>query len=85
MSKPKPQRQNPVDQVFELISRLTPEQQGLLRRKLNDTWRQEWRALFSAVDEHNRTNQSLSEEEIISEVKAIRQTMKTERERQSRH
>jgi hypothetical protein len=83
MAQRKPDEKVTVDQVLKLVDQLSPEDQGKLRHKLDESWSAEWRALLKEVDDQNKGTEPLSEEEILAEVKAVRDEMKAERARQS--
>jgi hypothetical protein len=83
MAQRKPEEKVTVDQVLKLVDQLSPEEQGKLRHKLAESWSMEWRALLKEVDEQNKGTPPLSEEEIMAEVKDVREEMKAERARQS--
>jgi hypothetical protein len=83
MAQRKPEEKVTVEQVLKLVDQLSPEEQGKLRHKLDESWSTEWRALFKELDEHNKGTPPLSEEEIMAEVKSVREEMKAERARQS--
>jgi len=68
------------EQVLRLVDELTPQQREVVRLKLDDkTWGDEWRDLCSEVDERNKGQTPLSEEEIVAEIKAIRKELKAKR------
>ncbi|HEY9784165.1 MAG TPA: hypothetical protein V6D17_02100 [Candidatus Obscuribacterales bacterium] len=80
MAQPLPEERITLDQVLRLVDKLTPEERIALRKKLSDkTWGQEWRALCKEVDKQNKGQPELFEEEIVAEVKAIREELKAER------
>ncbi|MBX9721836.1 MAG: hypothetical protein K2X81_10615 [Candidatus Obscuribacterales bacterium] len=80
MAQPLPEEQITLDQVLKLVDKLTPEEQVVLRKKMSDkTWGQEWRALCKEIDEQNKDKPALSEDEIVAEVKTIRNEIKAER------
>ena len=83
MAQRKPEGKISVDQVLILVDQLSPEEQGKLRHKLDESWSTEWRALLKEVDVQNKATLPLSEEEIMAEAKHARQEMKAERARQS--
>lgn len=83
MAQRKSEEKITVDQVLRLVDQLSPEEQGKLRHKLDESWSAEWRALLKEVDEQNKDTLPLSEEEIMAEVKDARQEMKAERARKS--
>ncbi|MFA7340953.1 MAG: hypothetical protein WC028_29485 [Candidatus Obscuribacterales bacterium] len=83
MAQRKSEEKITVDQVLRLVDQLSPEEQGKLRHKLDESWSAEWRALLKEVDEQNKDTLPLSEEEILAEVKDARQEMKAERARKS--
>jgi hypothetical protein len=72
MAQRKPKEKVTVDQVLNLVDQLSPEEQGKLRHKLDESWSTEWRTLFKELDEQNKDTPPLSEEEIMAEVKAER-------------
>lgn len=78
MAQRKPEEKVTVDQVLKLVDQLSPEEQGKLRRKLDESWSAEWRALIKEVDEQNQGTPPLSEEEIVAEMKAVRRELKAE-------
>ena len=83
MAQRKPEEKVTVDQVLKLVDQLSAEEQGKLRHKLDESWSAEWRALLKEVDEQNKGTEPLPEEEIVAEMKAVREEMKAERARQS--
>ncbi len=83
MAQRKPEEKVTVDQVLKLVNKLSPEEQGTLRHKLDASWSAEWRALLKEVDEQSKGTSPLSEDEIAAEVEAVREEMKAERARQS--
>jgi len=83
MAQRKPEEKVTVDQLLKLVGQLSPEEQGKLRRKLDESWSTEWRTLFKELDEQNEGTPPLPEEEIMAEVKAAREEMKAERARKS--
>ncbi|MEZ4536971.1 MAG: hypothetical protein R3D26_18540 [Cyanobacteriota/Melainabacteria group bacterium] len=86
MAQPQPEERITLDQVLKLVDKLSPEEQEQLRKKLsNKTWGQQFRQLAEDI-ERDRIAKGLprlSEEEIMAEVKAVREEMKAERVRQS--
>lgn len=76
MAQRKPEEKITLDQVLKLVERLSPEEQGRLRHKLDESWSAEWKALLKEVEQQNKESPSLSEEEIMAEVKAVRKEMK---------
>jgi hypothetical protein len=78
MAQRKPEEKVTVDQVLKLVDQLSPEEQGKLRRKLDESWSAEWRALSKEVDEQNKGKTPLTEEEIVAEMKAVRRELKAE-------
>ncbi|MBP9093696.1 hypothetical protein KBI23_21940 [bacterium] len=83
MAQRKSEEKITVDQLLKLVDQLSPEEQGKLRHKLDESWSAEWRALLKEVDEQNKDTLPLSEEDILAEVKDARQEMKAERARKS--
>jgi hypothetical protein len=78
MAQRKPEERTTLDQVLKLVDQLSPREQGKLRRKLDESWSAEWRALLKEVDEQNKGKPPLSEEEIVAEMKAVRRELKAE-------
>jgi hypothetical protein len=80
MAQPLPEERITLAQVLKLVDRLTPEEQISLRKMLSaKTWGEEWRTLCKEIDEQNKGEPSLSEDEIVAEVKAVREEMKAKR------
>lgn len=80
MAQPQPEERITLDQVLKLVDKLSPEEQEQLRKRLSSkTWGQEWRALCKEIDEQNKDQDALTEEEIVAEVKTIRKELKAER------
>lgn len=77
MAQRKPEEKVTVEQVLKLVDQLSPEEQGKLRHKLDESWSAEWRALIKEVDEQNKGTPPLSEEEIVTEMKAVRRELKS--------
>jgi hypothetical protein len=77
MAQQKPEKVT-LNQVLKLVNQLSPEDQSELRRKLDESWSAEWRALIKEVDEQNQGTPPLSEEEIVAEMKAVRRELKAE-------
>lgn len=84
MAQRKPEDQTSFDQVLRLIDQLTREDQERLRVKLNSKSKTErWQALFSKVQDQSKDLSVLSDEEIVSDLKEIREELRAERARQS--
>jgi hypothetical protein len=82
----KPEEQRPLNQVLKLVDQLTPDELAQVRQKLDaKSWGQEWRQLVKDVEGDNKGLPPLSDEEIMAEVKAVREEMKAERARKSRN
>ncbi len=78
MAMPEPQR-NSFDQIRILINQLSPAEQERLRRELNNkSWGDEWDSLVKEVRQESKKF-PLSEEEIFTEINAIKQELKAER------
>jgi hypothetical protein len=66
-----------LDQVLELVDKLSPADQEQVRPKLDRKTRyQEWRSLVAAVAEDNKALPVLSDAEIAEEVQAVKQARK---------
>lgn len=80
MSQPK--KKVSLNQVLKLVDQLTPDELLELQRKVNDkTWGQRFRQLADEI-ERDRVAKGLpclTDEEIMAEVKAVREEMKAER------
>lgn len=86
MAQRKPEGQDTLSQVLRLVDQLTPEEVSELRRKLDaKAWKGEWQALINEVDAQNKRLPPLTEEEIMTEVNAVREEMKAERAQESSH
>ncbi len=84
MVQPRPEERITLDQVLKLVDKLSLEDQEQLRRTLsNKNWGKEWHQLIKDVEEDNRREPPLSDDEIMAEVKAVREEMKAERAQQS--
>jgi len=69
-----------LDEVLKLVHRLPAEEQEQLRSKLNSKSKAErWQALFHKVHNQSKVLPPLSDQEILSDVKAIRAELKAER------
>lgn len=65
-----------LNQVMQLVAQLSPEEKGELRRKLDDSWKEQWDSLTTRVREKSKELSPLSDEEIMAEVKAVREARK---------
>ena len=84
MAQRKPGESVTVDQVLRLVDQLSTEEQERLRVKLNSKSKTErWQALFKTVQEQCKDLRSISDDEIVADLKEIREEMKAERARQS--
>lgn len=80
MAQRKPEDKVSVDQVLKLVNKLSFEERQELYRKLDlKSWGERWRALCAKVDEQNKNLPSLTEDEMVAEMKAIREDLKAER------
>lgn len=79
MAQRKSDEQITVDQVLKLVNQLSPEEQSELRLKLDESWEQQWDDLASKIQERCKGLPPLSDEEIMDEVKAVRETRKGRR------
>lgn len=68
-----------VDQIFNLAQALSPEEQAELRRKLDESWGDQWDQLTSRIQERSKDLPPLTDEEIIAEVKAVKEERKARR------
>lgn len=84
MAQPQPEERITLDQVLKLVDKLSPEEQEQLRKSLSDKYKR-FQQLCDKV-EANRIAKGLprlTEDEIVAEVRAIREEMKAERADQS--
>jgi len=80
MAQREPEEQVTLEQVLTLVDKLPITEQEQLRKNLsNRTWGQRWRQLVKDVEEDNKGLPALSEEEIIAEMKAIKEEIRAER------
>jgi Tfp pilus assembly pilus retraction ATPase PilT len=80
MVQRQPAEQVTLEQVLTLVDKLPPTEQEQLRKNLsNRTWGQRWRQLVKDVGEDNKDLPALSEKEVITEMKAIKDEIRTER------
>lgn len=88
MAQPQPDERVTLAQILKLVDELSPEEQEELRKNLSDrSWGQRFKQLCDKV-EANRIAKGLprlTEEEIMQEVKSVRDGMKAERADQSGH
>lgn len=69
-----------LDQVLKLVHQLPADEQEKLRGKLNSKSKAErWQALFNKVQSQSKELPVLSDQEILADVKAIREELKAER------
>ncbi len=79
MAQRNPEEQVTFEQVLTLVDKLPLTEQEQLRKNLsNRTWGQRWRQLVKDVEEDNKGLPALSEEEIIAEMKAIKEEIRAE-------
>jgi len=84
MAQRKPEDQTTFDQVLKLVDQLTSEDQERLRVRLNSKSKTErWQALFNKVQDQSKDLPAMSDEEIVADLKEIREELKAERARQS--
>ena len=80
MAQRQPEEQITLEQVLTLVDKLPPTEQEKLRKNLsNRTWGQRWRQLVKDVEEDSKGLPALSEEEIVAEMKAIKDEVRAER------
>lgn len=72
MAQQKPEKKVSLVQVMGLVNQLSPEEQGELRRQLDESWKEQWDKLTAKIRERSETMPPLTDEEIIAEVKAVR-------------
>lgn len=86
MAQRKPEDKVTVEQVLKLVDRLSASEQSELLNKLEaKAWRKEWNTLLKLVDAQNAHQPTLSEEEIMTAVKQVREELKAERAQDSSH
>lgn len=86
MAQPIPEEKVTLDQVLKLVDKLTPEEQEQLRDDLsNRSWGKRFQQLCDRVEATRMAKglSRLTEEEIMAEVKAVRDEMKARRANQS--
>ncbi len=62
--------------VLQLVAQLSPEEKGQLRRELDESWKVQWDDLTTRVRDKSKLLPPLSDEEILAEVKAVRDARK---------
>lgn len=81
-----PKKKVSLNQVLKLVAQLTPEELLELQRTVNNkTWGQRFHQLADEIERDRVVKglSRLSDEEIMTEVKAVREEMKAERVQQS--
>lgn len=69
-----------MEQILKLVSELSLDEQVELWRKLDaQTWGERWDNLLRRVQERRRGLPCLTEDEIVSEMKAVRREIWAER------
>jgi hypothetical protein len=67
----------PIDKMLKSVDYLSPKEQEQLRLKLDSSARhKEWRDLVNATALDSKGQTPLSDEEILTEVKAAKQTIR---------
>lgn len=79
MAQRKQEKHATLDQVLQLVEKLSPEDKGELRRKLDESWGEHWDKLTTRIQERCKDMPPLTDEEIMAEVKAIREERKVKR------
>ncbi|MGH9550580.1 MAG: hypothetical protein ACRD3W_14470 [Terriglobales bacterium] len=79
MTQEKHENKVTLSEVLQLASQLSPEEQGELRRKLDESWSERWDEMAARVQERCDGIPPLSDEEIMAEVKAVREERKARR------
>lgn len=64
LAQPEPER-IPLQQLFQIVDRLTPEERVALRQRLNKGMLAEWQSFTKAVRERNKDTPPLSDEDIV--------------------
>ncbi len=86
MAQRRPDDKVSLDQVLRLVDQLSSDEQEKVRKKLSGrSWGQRFQQLCNTVEAVRvaRGLPRLSEEEIMAEVKGVRDEMKAERANQS--
>ncbi len=84
MAQPQPQEQLTLDQVLRLVDKLTPEEQEQVRARLNSRSKiGRWQALFSKVQSRCKNLPPITDEDIVADMKEIREELKAEGASQS--
>ena len=84
MAQRQPKDNVTVNQLLQLVDRLSPEDRQELYRRLDlKSWGDSWRALCAKIDEQNKNLPSLTEAEIVAEMKAVRRECTDERAQSS--
>ncbi|MBX9691518.1 MAG: hypothetical protein K2Z81_03980 [Cyanobacteria bacterium] len=65
-----------LNHVLQLVAQLSPEEKAELRRQLDQSWNEQWDGLTTRVREKSKLLPPLSDEEIMEEVKAVREARK---------
>jgi hypothetical protein len=82
MAQRKPDDQVSLEQVLQLVERLSVEDQHELRRKLESkSWGHEWRQLQSEIEARRLREglPALTEEEILAEIKTVKEERRARR------
>lgn len=80
MAQRQPDDKITVDQVLKLVDRLSSEERQELYRMLDlKSWGERWRRLYTKVDAQNKDLSPISEDEIVAEMKSIREELKAKR------
>ncbi|HEY9718283.1 MAG TPA: hypothetical protein V6C69_12495 [Trichormus sp.] len=75
MAQQKPEKVT-LSQVLQLANLLSPEEQGELRRKLDQSWGEQWDDLAARILERSSHMPAMTDDEILAEVKAVREQRK---------
>jgi len=79
-----PKKKPSVEQVFKLVEGLSADEQERLRAKLNSKSKAErWQALCNKVQSQCEALPPLTDAEILSDLKEIREELKAERAQSS--
>ncbi|CAN5715482.1 hypothetical protein BH10CYA1_BH10CYA1_64250 [soil metagenome] len=80
MAQRKPENQFTVDQLIQLVDKLSPADREELYRRLDlKSWGEKWHALCAKVDAQGKDLPPLSEQQVFADMKEIREELKAER------
>jgi hypothetical protein len=80
-----PEEKLSLDQVFQLVDKLSPPDQEKLRKRLSErSWGDRWDKLVQKVQEQSKGLPEITEEEVADEVMAYRREQKARRAQSGR-